>query len=225
VHGGTPDQLTIDDVTGPLRVHALRGKEALSQAWHFDVTVSCPLGADVQHIALANARRCSSTPPRRPAPSMASCAPSPSKTVDTDNAVTRYVVRVVPRLAMLKRKKRTRIFQRLSVLEIVTKVLAAGIASRWALARAYPRREYCTQYEETDYDFVRRLLAEAGIYFYFFDGGPVDGGLLTASAAIGAVAAGASALGVEIGPAEVAAASCTKLSRHLTTSLTARSVA
>ena len=84
-------------------------------------------------------------------------------------AAPSLVVRVVPRLWLLKRKKRTRIFQRMRVPDIVTAVLLeAGIATRWQLKREYPVREYCTQYEETDYRFVKRLLAEAGIYFYFF---------------------------------------------------------
>lgn len=58
--------------------------------------------------------------------------------------------------------------------DIVTAVLGeAGIAARWQLGREHPVREYCTQYEESDYRFVARLLAESGIY-YFFPQGPLD---------------------------------------------------
>lgn len=76
----------------------------------------------------------------------------------------KYVVRVVPRLWLLRRKTRTRIFQNMRVPDIVSAVLLeAGITTRWQLTRAYPVREYGTQYEETDYRFVRRILAESGI--------------------------------------------------------------
>ena len=71
-------------------------------------------------------------------------------------------VHFVPRLWLLKRKRRTRIFQKMRVLDVVTSVLLeAGIAARWQLSKVYPVRDYCTQYEETDYAFVTRLLAEA----------------------------------------------------------------
>ncbi|APR86239.1 Hypothetical protein A7982_11588 [Minicystis rosea] len=53
----------------------------------------------------------------------------------------KYHVRLVPRLWLLKRKKRTRIFQSIRVTDIVHAVLAeAGIATRWLLTRAYPMR-------------------------------------------------------------------------------------
>ncbi len=107
----------------------------------------------------------------------------------------KYNLRVVPRLWTLKRKKRTRIFQKMRVPDIVTAVLLeAGIAARWQLTRAYPEREYVTQYEETDYRFVKRLLAEAGIYFYFPEGPAVDPAALAADAAVGAAAAAGSAV-------------------------------
>jgi type VI secretion system secreted protein VgrG len=52
--------------------------------------------------------------------------------------------------------------------DVVAAVLGeAGVAARFELARAHPVREYCTQYEETDFDFLSRLLAEEGIFFYF----------------------------------------------------------
>lgn len=86
----------------------------------------------------------------------------------------RYRMRLVPRLWLLERKQRTRISQQMGVRDIVSAVLGkAGIATRWQLLRGYPLREYCTQYEESDYRFIARLLAESGIYF-FFPQGPID---------------------------------------------------
>ena len=52
----------------------------------------------------------------------------------------------------------------------------AGIPTRWQLLRDYPAREFAAQYEESDYKFRRRLLAEEGIYFYFPEGPELDAG-------------------------------------------------
>ncbi len=38
---------------------------------------------------------------------------------------------------------------------------------KWDLKRTPEKRDYCVQYRETHYEFIARLLAEEGIYFYF----------------------------------------------------------
>ncbi|MCA9618717.1 MAG: type VI secretion system tip protein VgrG [Myxococcales bacterium] len=77
-------------------------------------------------------------------------------------------VSLVPRAWLMSERKCSRIFQGLRIDEVIRRVLAPYfIPSRWALVREYPQREYCTQYEETDLEFVQRLCAEAGIFFYF----------------------------------------------------------
>ncbi|MSP26376.1 MAG: hypothetical protein EXR75_14725 [Myxococcales bacterium] len=79
-----------------------------------------------------------------------------------------YRIRVVSRLWLLKRRRGSRVFQQLGIDTIVDATLRGlGMTTEWRLLRALPLRDYCTQYEETDYDFVCRLLAEAGVYFYF----------------------------------------------------------
>ena len=75
---------------------------------------------------------------------------------------------LVPRAWLLGQRRDTRIFQNLYSHEIVSQVLAQhGVRHRWDLRNSYARRNYCTQYEETDLAFVRRLLAEEGILFSF----------------------------------------------------------
>jgi len=43
----------------------------------------------------------------------------------------------------------------------------ANIGFDWRLSQQHPPRECCTQYEESDHDFLRRLMAEYGIAFRF----------------------------------------------------------
>ena len=79
-----------------------------------------------------------------------------------------FRLRLVPRLWLLSRRKTTRIFQDLSLMEIISSVLDQHAVPRiWNLSKTYSRRAYSVQYRETDYDFIARLCAEAGIFYYF----------------------------------------------------------
>ncbi len=80
----------------------------------------------------------------------------------------RHRAEIVPALWKLGRVRRSRIFQRMSTPEIVKKVLgAARVEVRPALSASYRPREYCVQYEESDLDFVSRLLEDEGIFYFF----------------------------------------------------------
>lgn len=89
----------------------------------------------------------------------------------------RLRVEIVPRAWLLRHRRQSRIFQGKYVHQIVSEVMCeAGVAHRWSLGNTYPKRIYCTQYDETDFDFVTRLLAEEGILFFFEHVGEFAGG-------------------------------------------------
>ncbi len=79
----------------------------------------------------------------------------------------RAVVR--PWLWFLTRTTDCRIFQEMSVPDIVKKVFSDhGIANfESKLFRSYTPWNYCVQYRESDFSFVARLLEHEGIYWYF----------------------------------------------------------
>jgi type VI secretion system secreted protein VgrG len=91
------------------------------------------------------------------------------RTTDRRRVMT---VEIVPALAALELRRDSRVFQQLTVTEIVDTVLGAlegyGRDNELRTHRTYPVREHCVQYMETDLDFVHRLLEEEGIT-YFFD--------------------------------------------------------
>lgn len=93
---------------------------------------------------------------------------SAERHIDDDDVLS-VVLHVVPRMWRLTKRADCRIFQQQSVKDIVTKVLTdAGVpadAQSWKVGESYPPRTYCTQYRETDFEFVQRLLAEEGIWF------------------------------------------------------------
>jgi len=76
---------------------------------------------------------------------------------------------VVPWFWLLTRTSNSRIFQKLSVPDIVEKVFAdRGLTDyKLNLSRSYGQREYTVQYRESDFDFVSRLLQDEGIFYFF----------------------------------------------------------
>lgn len=67
------------------------------------------------------------------------------------------------------RSRNCKVFQSMTVQEIVSAVLDTYCADyRFDLSYSdYPTLEYCLQYNESDFDFISRLLEEAGIYYFF----------------------------------------------------------
>ena len=82
-----------------------------------------------------------------------------------------YALRIVPKLWLLGQRRNYRIFQHLSIPDIVGKILKEwSIEPIWKIDRGkYPKLEYKVQYGETDYALISRLLEEAGIAFTFPD--------------------------------------------------------
>jgi type VI secretion system secreted protein VgrG len=82
-----------------------------------------------------------------------------------------YKAQVVPLVELLRLEKDCRIFQNLSVPDIIKQVLEESqILSdrfKFRLTGTYEPREYCVQYRESDLDFVQRLCSEEGIFYFF----------------------------------------------------------
>jgi len=80
----------------------------------------------------------------------------------------RYRAVLEPRFHQLRHTRRSRIFQQKSLPEIIQAVLDAGqVKYSLDLQASYSPRDYCVQYRESDYDFVSRLMEEAGIFYFF----------------------------------------------------------
>jgi type VI secretion system secreted protein VgrG len=79
---------------------------------------------------------------------------------------THYEITVAPDVFEMTRWFRSRIFQHKSVPEIL-KLLFAGYNVEYQITGTFEKRNYCTQYQESDFDFASRLMEEEGIYYYF----------------------------------------------------------
>ena len=82
-----------------------------------------------------------------------------------------YCLVITSRFAVLKQHITSRLFQNQTVPDIIAALLRkheySGNDFRFSLSRTYPIREYCTQYQESDWDFILRLCSEEGIFCYF----------------------------------------------------------
>ncbi len=88
------------------------------------------------------------------------------------SGLSTYALRIVPALWLLTQRRNYRLFQHLSVPGVVRAVLAEwSIESTFQVDEArHPQLEVRVQYGETDFDFVSRLLEDAGIAFVFPQG-------------------------------------------------------
>jgi type VI secretion system secreted protein VgrG len=80
-------------------------------------------------------------------------------------------VRLGPKFACLAQRFSQRIFSGRSVPQMLEQVLREhGIVDqdrRFELAGDYPPRDFCTQYQESDLQFVQRLCAQERLHYYF----------------------------------------------------------
>jgi type VI secretion system secreted protein VgrG len=83
-----------------------------------------------------------------------------------DSTFTSYRLEVVPQFWFLTRRAQSRIFQHLSVPDILKKVLA-GLDVAFQLQGTFHPRDFCVQYRETDFNFASRLMEEEGIFYFF----------------------------------------------------------
>ena len=150
--------------------------ESLSQPWRYDVVVTCS-SADIacDALLLKPASFTFQTPvsdgtPALPLRTVFGVVES-FRRISASNDETRYALTIVPRIALLNYTKGSEIYLNQSVTEVVEQVLRKhgleGQDFEFRLSREYPPRELITQWRETDLEFIRRLLAEVGIYWRY----------------------------------------------------------
>jgi type VI secretion system secreted protein VgrG len=98
------------------------------------------------------------------------CSSMELMAVETTGLST-YRIEIVPTLWLLTQRVGHRIYQRMSIPDIIDSLLREWlILPEWNVTRAlYPKLEYKVQYGETDFAFFSRLLEEAGIAYTFPD--------------------------------------------------------
>jgi type VI secretion system secreted protein VgrG len=79
-----------------------------------------------------------------------------------------YHARIVPSLWQLALSANCRVFQNMTVMDIVKKVIGEyGLSLSDQTTASYKPLDYCTQYDETDFHFISRILEQSGIFYWF----------------------------------------------------------
>lgn len=155
-------------------VRWLRGREAVNELYRFEVGITCHHTGELDAQILGRPATVLVRAARGVRALHGVVARVRAEGVAGDGS-RYYVVRLVPRLALGRLRRASRIFQDASAVEVVTALATErGVPLRLRLAGTYPKRAYVVQHRETDVAFVARLCAEEGIFFYFDH--PADAG-------------------------------------------------
>jgi len=159
-----------------LRVVSFRGREAISELFSFRLMVQAAPELEGRDAELLGAHAVLTLRDGRGAERRIEGLVDQVRADAGRPTGPTWHLRLVPPLALLRRRITSRIFQDETVPQIIQHVLsAASLPVELRLSRTYAVRSYCVQYRESDLAFVRRLAAEAGIAFCFPDapaGGP-----------------------------------------------------
>ena len=173
-------KLTVRGSGAPLDVLSFEGEEWLSSPFKYDIQfTSTDKNIDPTTMLMQDASLTLQAPV---AEAFGVSVQQPQRVIQgvvtafthlsTSKDESRYALCLQPRLALLSRSHQNRIYQDMSVPDIVDKILRDRHDMRgqdfvFTLAKAYPRREQVVQYGEDDLRFISRLLAEVGIWFRF----------------------------------------------------------
>ena len=169
--GKTTHELRLLDFVTPLGkdallVRSINGREAISQLYSFEIEAFAGNDDPVDFSKLVGQ------------PVMVSVAlkndeyryfhgivKSLARGARSFNA-TAYRLEVVPTFWLLTQRTQSRIFQQISVPDILKKVLE-GLDTDFEIAGTFEPRDYCVQYRETDFAFASRIMEEEGIFYFF----------------------------------------------------------
>ncbi|MBT0571902.1 type VI secretion system tip protein VgrG, partial [Curvibacter sp. CHRR-16] len=91
---------------------------------------------------------------------------TPNSTPNSRHAY--YQLTLEPWLALARHQSDCRIFQDQTPIEVIEHILAGyPYSADKRLIETYPVRDYCVQYNETDFEFITRLMQEWGINYHF----------------------------------------------------------
>jgi type VI secretion system secreted protein VgrG len=85
-----------------------------------------------------------------------------------DDEYNQYRATIMPSMWQLTLSSNCRVFQDMTVVDVIMHVINEyGLSASQMVSGTYPKLEYCTQYSESDFHFVQRLMQEHGICFWF----------------------------------------------------------
>ena len=163
-------------------VEHFTGREAISDTYHYQITFTCQTQDLQPQQLLRRSATLSFTPPLNSLTDLATQEPI---TKQVHGVVTqfrrlsgsvdeaRYQLVIEPVFALLRHQIHShRFFLNQSVPDVVSQILREHNFKDWefefTLKNEYPKREQINQYNESDRQFIERLLSEVGIFYSFY---------------------------------------------------------
>jgi type VI secretion system secreted protein VgrG len=152
-----------------LLIQSIEGTEAISRLFEFQVELLAPAGTAIDPTALIGAKATVSLNlldilGMRFFNGIVAAFEQGSGDDDFDT----YRAHIVPSLWQLTLSTNCRVFQNKTVMDIVKAVIAPyGLSVTDATKTAYKPLDYCTQYDETDFNFISRIAEQFGIFYWF----------------------------------------------------------
>ena len=145
---------------------ALSAREAVSELFHFEMECRSERGTAIDFGKLLGQKVSMKleVPPQKERFFSGIC--SRVTQGESDSVFDTYRLEVVPQFWLLTKRAQSRIFQHVSVPDILKKVLT-GLDVAFQIQGTFDPRDYCVQYRETDFNFACRLMEEEGIFYFF----------------------------------------------------------
>ncbi len=163
-----PFPLTVTTPLGPnfFVVKALSAREGVSELFDFQLDLLAENGKEVAFDRLLGEKICVTleAPGSKKRHFHGLCQRVSQG--ESDVTKTTYRLELVPQFWLLTRRAQSRIFQHMTIPDILKKVLT-GLDVSYEIQGSYQPRDYCVQYRETDFQFASRLMEEEGIFYYF----------------------------------------------------------
>ncbi|MCT8263269.1 type VI secretion system tip protein VgrG [Proteus terrae] len=174
--------LTVQGCEVLLDVEHFTGHEAISDTYYYQITFTCDAQDLQPQQLLRRSATLAFTPPLN---SLGDLVSQPPVTKQVHGVVTqfrrlsgsadeaRYQLVIEPMFALLRHQIRShRFFLNQSVPDVVSQILREHNFKDWEfefiLKQDYPKRAQINQYNESDRQFIERLLSEVGIFYSFY---------------------------------------------------------
>ena len=147
----------------------LHGEEGISQAFSFQLELSSA-NANLDFSEILGKRiSIAFSLPGGQTQNLNGVVTTFSQGAQSENGSTAYFARIEPWFALLRMNIDQRIFQNLSVPDIIEQIFSdLGLTDyKNSLTGTYTARDYCVQYGETTFDFISRLMESEGIFYFF----------------------------------------------------------
>ena len=163
---------TFDSQTDGFGVYAFSGTEEICKPYEFTIEL-VHRSPSVDTAKLLGTPACLSIADRSGEKRLVHGLIQEMRQLHTGNAFTHYHCVIVPRISFLEKITDYRIFQDMTVVEIMQQIFKEqGFTSDQTsfnvvnVGQKIEKREYCVQYGETYLHFVTRLCEEEAIFFY-----------------------------------------------------------